>query len=375
VLWHHVRQAPRVPRRGRPISILKPLCGLDDGLAENLASFAALTHPRYEVLLGLRSAHDPAAPLARDAAARWPDRFRVVRQRGEPGLNPKVNQLVTLSRAARHDVLVVSDSNVRVEPGYLAEIDALLEDEAIGLVTHPIAGEGAATLGSLFDHLHLAGSITPAIVGAKRLLGRAVVVGKSMALRRADLLALGGFEAVKDVLAEDDVLGQLVGEVLGKRVAVARTPIANVGARRTVGAFAARYRRWGVLQRQAVGPVLYSAQLLLNPVLLATLAAAVSPGPRTLAALALVAAAKAALDGVSARALDGRGFGVARLALVPLKDLVFGTAWIYGLLRRDVEWRGTRLLVGPGTRIEAPPSGGRAEPGTGAFGVEPARPA
>jgi ceramide glucosyltransferase len=243
VLWHHVRQAPRVPRRGRPISILKPLCGLDDGLAENLASFAALTHPRYEVLLGLRSAHDPAAPLARDAAARWPDRFRVVRQRGEPGLNPKVNHLVTLLRAARHDVLVVSDSNVRVEPGYLAEIDALLEDEAIGLVTHPIAGEGAATLGSLFDHLHLAGSITPAIVGAKRLLGRAVVVGKSMALRRADLLALGGFEAVKDVLAEDDVLGQLVGEVLGKRVAVARTPIANVGARRTVGAFAARYRR------------------------------------------------------------------------------------------------------------------------------------
>jgi ceramide glucosyltransferase len=163
--------------------------------------------------------------------------------------------------------------------------------------------------------------------------------------------------------------------VLGKRVAVARTPIANVDARRTVGAFAARYRRWGVLQRQAVGPVLYSAQLLLNPVLLATLAAAVSPGPRTLAALALVAAAKAALDGVSARVLDRRGFGVARLALVPLKDLIFGTAWLYGLLRRDVEWRGTRHLVGPGTRIEAPPSGGRAELGTGAFGVEPARPA
>lgn len=377
VLWLHVRQAPRVPRRGRPVSVLKPLCGLDDGLAANLASFAELAHPEYEVLLGLRSPHDPAAAVARDAVRRWPQRFRVVLQQGEPGLNPKVNQLVTLARAARHDLLVVSDSNVRVARGYLAEIDALLEDDAVGLVTHPIAGEGEATLGALMDHLHLAGSITPAIVGAKRLLGRDVVVGKSMALRRADLEALGGFETVKDVLAEDDVLGQLVGDALGKRVAVARTPIANVGAHRTIGAFAARYRRWGVLQRQAVGPFVYAAQLLLNPVLLAALGAAVAPGARTFAALALVGAAKAVLDGVAGRALRPGGFGAAKLALVPLKDLVFGSAWLYGLVRRDVEWRGTRLLVGPGTRIEPAPSGGDAEPDAGpeAFGAEPARPA
>jgi len=354
VLWRHVRQAPSVPRRTPPVSILKPLCGVDDGLADNLASFADLDYPDYEIVLGVRSARDPAWPVARDAARRWPGRFRVAVQRGEPGLNPKVNQLVTLARAARNDILVVSDSNVRVERGYLAEIAALLEDDRVGLVTHPIAGVGEARLGSLMDHLHLAGSITSGVVGAKRLAHRDIVVGKSMALRRADLDALGGFEAVKDVLAEDYVLGLMIGDVLGKRVAVAHRPIQDVGAGRTLGEFAARYRRWGVLQRQAVGPALYAAQALLNPVLLASAAALASPTAATLGALAGICTAKAALDGVAGRVLRPGGFRFAQLALVPVKDLVFGAAWLHGLVRRDVVWRGNRLLVTRGTRIEAP---------------------
>ncbi|HUL57756.1 MAG TPA: ceramide glucosyltransferase [Anaeromyxobacteraceae bacterium] len=356
-LWAHLRQAPLAPRRTPAISVLKPLCGVDDELEANLASFAELDYPAYEVLLGVRSRRDPAWEVAREAARRWPGRFRPVLQRGEPGLNPKVNQLVTLARAARHDVLVVSDSNVRVGRGYLAEIAALLEDGAVGLVTHPIAGVGEARLGSLLDHLHLAGSVAPGVVGAKRLAGRDIVVGKSMALRRADLEALGGFEAVKDVLAEDYVLGRMIGDVLGKRVAVAHRPVLNVSAGRSLSEFAARHRRWAVLQRQAVGRTAYASLLLLNPVLLAVLAAAVARTAEALAALAAVCVAKAALDGAAARALRPGGFRVAQLAMVPLKDLVFGWAWIYGLLRRDVEWRGTRLVVTAGTRIEAPRAG------------------
>ncbi|ACG72178.1 glycosyltransferase [Anaeromyxobacter sp. K] len=364
VLWRHVRQAPRVPLGTPGVSILKPLCGVEDGLAANLAAFAVLDYPDYEVVLGVRSEADPAWPVARWAARRWPERYSVAVQRGEPGLNPKVNQLATLGAAARHDVLVVSDSNVRVERGYLREIVALLEDEAVGLVTHPIVGAGAETLGALMDDLHLAGSITPGVLAAKRLAGRDIVVGKSMALRRADLRALGGFAAVKDVLAEDYVLGRMVGSVLGKRVAIAVRPIRNVGGRRSVGGFAARYRRWAVLQRQAAGTGAYAAQVLLNPVLLATLAAAAAPSGRALALLGATAAAKAALDGVAARALRSGGFTLAQLAVVPLKDLVFGAAWAHGLFRRDVVWRGTRLRVGPGTRIDE--ADARAVPPTAA---------
>lgn len=350
----HLRRRSPVPGMTPSISVLKPLCGLDDGLADNLASFANLAYPEYEVLLGLRHADDPALGVAREAARRWPGRFRIVFQRGEPGHNPKVNQLITLARAARHDVLVVSDSNVRVEPRYLAGIAAALEDEEVGLVTHPIAGLGEIGLGSVLDHLHLAGSIAPGVVAAKRLAGRDIVVGKSMALRRRDLAALGGFEAVKDVLAEDYVMGTMVSTVLGKRVAVGPSPIQNVSERRTVGEFAARYRRWSVLQRQAVGPVVYSAQVLLNPVLLATVAAALARTAGAVGLLAATCAAKMALDGSSARALRAGGFTLRQLALVPAKDLVVGSAWLYGLFRRDVAWRGTRLVVRRGTRIELP---------------------
>ena len=98
----------------------------------------------------------------------------------------------------------------------------------------------------------------------------------------------------------------------------------------------------------------YALQALLNPVLIAAAATALEPTPLRLTCFALTCAVKTALDGASVRALKPGGFRAAHLALVPVKDLVFGAAWAYGLFRRDVAWRGTRLLVGCGTRIEGP---------------------
>ncbi|HEX9244407.1 MAG TPA: ceramide glucosyltransferase [Anaeromyxobacter sp.] len=351
VLWIHLRAPAPAPRTAPAISILKPLCGVDDGLEENLASFAALDWPDFEVVLGVRSSSDAAYPLARAAVRRWPGRFRAVLQRGAPGLNPKVNQLLTLARAARHELLVISDSNVRVEPGYLSEIAALLEDERVGMVTNPISGEGEAWVGSLMDHLHLASWVTPAMIAGKRLRLRDIVVGKSMALRRRDLEAMGGFDAVRNVLAEDYVMGQMVASVLGKRVAVARTPVRNVSARRSLRDFVGRYERWAVLQRHSVGRLTYSSFVLSNPVLLAALGAAVEPTVPVLGALGGTCVLKIALDAAAARLLRPGGFRLRQLAMIPAKDLAFGAAWAVGLFRNEVAWRGNKIVVGPGTRI------------------------
>ncbi len=350
-LRRHLARSAAVPSATPGISILKPLCGVDDGLEANLAAFAALDYPGYEVVLGVRSASDAAWSVARAAAARWPGRFRVVVQRGEPGLNPKVNQLVGLARVARHDLLVVSDSNVRPPPGYLGEIAACLEDDAVGLVTHPVVGVGERRLGSMLENLHLAGSVAPGVVAAKLVGRRDVVIGKSMALRRSDLAALGGFESVKDVLAEDYVLGLRVPAELGKRVEVARRPVHNVVQRASVSQFAARYRRWGVMQRHAVGRFPYAAAVLLNPVLFAAAGAAADRSATALAGLGAVCAAKAAVDGLAARAVRPGGFRLRQLAVSPLKDLVFGACWAHGLVRNEIDWRGTRLAVGKGTRL------------------------
>ena len=357
-LRRQLSRRPPSPRSFPGVSVLKPLRGIDDDLAANLASFAAIDWPEYEVLLGLQDEADPAAAVARAAAARWPAVFRVVVRTGELGMNPKVSQLASLSAAARHGILVVSASNVRVPPGYLAEIAARLEDPDVGLVTHLFAGVGERSEGALLENLHLAGGVATGIAAAKLVAGRDVVMGKSMALRRDDLAALGGLEPVKDLLAEDYVLGQMVPRVLGKRVELASRPVENVVQERTVGQFFHRARRWAVLQRNLVGPLLYAAQVIRNPVLVATVAVVASPSPWTAAAWVAVAVARALLDGAAGAALRPGGFTPGALARVPLKDLVLGAAWVEGFFRRTVDWRGTRLRVLPGTRLAPPPPPG-----------------
>jgi ceramide glucosyltransferase len=347
----HVRRPAPAPKSAPFISILKPLCGVDDGLAENLESFVRLSYPNYEVVLGVEDSRDPAFAIACRLAARFPERVRVAVQRGAPGLNPKVNQLITLAARARHEVLLVSDSNVAVEPSYLHEIAAHLEDASVGVVTHPIAGRGEQTWGSLFDNVHLSVAIAPGMIATNGLLGMPLVVGKSMAFRRADLDAIGGFAALKDVLAEDYVMGKLVAERLGKRVAVAHRPITNVSRARTLRSFCDRYARWSVLQRMSVGNAMYAGVLLLNPLPFALLAFAIEPDRRALAALLATALAKAALEACAARALRPGGVSWVAAASMPIKDALLFWAWLVGFAQNEVRWRGRRLAVLEGTRL------------------------
>jgi len=366
MLARHLSRPAPVPRARPPISILKPLCGLDDELADNLAVFAALPYPDYEVLLGIASAADPAYAVAAEAARRWPARFRVVIQRGAPGLNPKVNQLLGLASEARADILVVSDSNTRVPPGYLDEIAAYFEDPTVGVVTHAIAGSGeerarsapfTSIWGARLDNLHITGTMTPGFVAARDLCGKSYVVGKSMTMRRTDLQAVGGLDVVKDVLAEDFVLGRLIPEALGKRVVLGRSVVECITVRRSLAAFASRYARWSVMQRQCAGLTPYLGLLLLNPVLLATCALVLAPSRLVAAGWALCALTRALADSIAGRLTRGRVFGVRTLLLVPLKELLTGAAWLHGLVSRSIVWRSNHLIVGRGSALSlAPPS-------------------
>ena len=351
----HRRDAPHVLPAGAPrpgISILKPLCGVDDDLAANLEQFARLDYAGdYEVVLGVKDTRDAAFAVARAAVARWPGLMRLELQEGEPGLNPKVNQLITLADRARHGVLVISDSNTRVAPGYLEELAAAFADPAVGCVTHPVAGLGEKSFGSLLDNLYLASSAAAGMIAAKRLAGQDIVVGKSMALRREDVDALGGFFSVKDVLAEDFVIGQWVTRKLGRRVVVARTPVFNVSLRKSVKAFFQRYLRWSVIHRTAVSPSTYLAQSLLNPAPLAVLGALLAPSPTTGMVAMAVVLGKVAVDLATCRALRAEALPWDAVPGVLVKDALLFAAWWHGVFFRTVDWRGTKLRVAPGTRL------------------------
>ena len=147
------RRAPPPPARRPGCSVIKPLSGFDAELERDLESHAAIDYDgEWEVLLGLRDENDLAAPVARALAARHPDRVRLVVHDEESGANARINQLIALTRAARHEVIVCTDANVRVPPSYLREVAAALQRPGVGLVTHLVAGSGERRLGAVVDN-------------------------------------------------------------------------------------------------------------------------------------------------------------------------------------------------------------------------------
>jgi len=178
---------------------------------------------------------------------------------------------------------------------------------------------------------------------------------------------LGGFGVVKDVLAEDFVLGRMIPGRLGKRVVLARSVVRSVSLRRSTVGFVRRYARWSVMQHQCAGLASYFGLLLLNPLVLATAALLAAPARLTAAAWLACAAARVRLDAAAGAVLRGQTFPAWALAWTPVKDLLAAGAWLYGLTSRRIEWRSHRLMVLRGSVLRAEPQAlaqKRAESGT-----------
>jgi ceramide glucosyltransferase len=347
---------PLEPRGPLPsVTILRPVKSagaMDPGFAANLKSLLALDYPDFEVVLGFQDADDPALEEARRLAALARVPVQVVVEPRPAARNPKVSNLIGMLALARHGLLLVSDSNVRVEPGYLRDLVAHLQQPGSVLVSSLIRGVGDGGLGSALEALQLNGFVMPAIAGAHRL-GRPAVVGKSMLLRRRDLDAIGGLAFLGRHLAEDQVCGEELHR-RGGRLAVSGQPVTNQLGRPGLAAFARRHLRWAVIRRR-LAPGGYLVELLLNPFPPALALALLAPGAPTAAISLLLLVMMAGLGASSERRL-----GVRRpLALYPLLEglrslLVFGL-WIVPWLGTTVVWRGTRFAVGRRTHLDPRP--------------------
>jgi ceramide glucosyltransferase len=353
------RRAPPAPPGATPlVSILKPVAGVDDELAENLASFARLDYPRYELVFGVASRDDPATRVIQAFIAAHPDvPARLCFTDPDEALNPKVAQLLELTRRARGSVLVVSDANVRVRPDYLRSMLSLLLRPGIGVVSSLIAGTGERTLGALVENAQLGSFIAPGVVAAAELAGRSITVGKSMAMRRVDLERVGGFESVASVLAEDDVLGQRFSE-RGFVVALCLDPVENRNTTCSLTRTLERHTRWGKMRR-ALEPRCFALEPLHSPLLVAWLVALVSPTRLALEAWLFAWALQSLGAYAGLRLLRPARHNLRLAAAEPLRALVACACWMSAYASRRVGWRGNAFTLGAGSALVAaaePPS-------------------
>ena len=353
----HLRGAPLAPANPPPpVSILKPLKGLDAGLEANLESVFALDYPAFEVIIGAQRADDPALEVARQVAARHPHvPCTVIADPREVGPNPKVANLANLLRHARYDYLAISDSNVRVERGYLADLVGHLQQPGVGLVSSPIRGCGAGSVGGRVDAFLLNTFVMGGTSALHRIFGEVCVVGKSMLLRRATLQDLGGFEFLAQFLAEDQVCGQEVVR-RGHRLALSSRAIDNVTGAASLRQVAARYLRWAKIRRR-ISPAGFAGEILLNPVAVATVGLAALRSEAALIAMLAAWSVGTALGWFAEAAVGVRRSWPARVGLTLLADLLGVAIWPVALVARTVTWRGKTLVIGPRTRLSFPDEG------------------
>lgn len=332
-----------------PVSILKPLKGIDDELESNLQSFFELDYPEYELIFGVSDSTDPAVKIVKSLQWRYSHvPSRLVINSARIGLNPKINTLQNSLRFACHDHLLISDSNVRVGRDYLSDLMTYFLQGGFGLVTSTIRGAGAKTLGALLENLHLNSSIAGTVLAASRIFRRPISVGKSMLLKKATLDQIGGFRAFRNVLAEDYLMGEAV-RARGLKVSTAPLVVDNINVEWSLERFLNRHTRWAKMRKHA-SLYFYAGELLLNPIFNSLLYFLIRQNTAAVFVLAATVFTKMILDGMIIRTLQA-DLKWQHLFLIPAKDSLLGFAWFIPFLSRKVAWRGNHFRITKKTEL------------------------
>ncbi len=330
-----------------PVSVLKPLCGAEPRLYENLATFCEQTHPCYELLFGVSSSADPAIAVVRRLQAAFPSRdISLVVDSRVHGHNLKVSNLINLAAQAKHPLIVLADSDIAVAPDYLDAVTAPLADPQVGIVTclyHAKSVGGFWTrVGAQFINEWFAPSVRIAHAGGSRSFG----FGATLALRASVLADIGGFDALKDCLADDYWLAEHTRQ-RGMTTVLSEVVVETDVIEPTFGALWLRETRW-LRTIRSINPlgfaflfVTFTAPWLLVGALLSVHAAA---GRETVLAASTVlgAAARIALHARAARATEEFWRD---LPLVPLRDALLAAQWLVAAFGSHVVWRGARMPV------------------------------
>jgi ceramide glucosyltransferase len=365
------------PRRGRifaaagkrvPVTVLKPLCGAEALLEENLATLCEQAGPKDQLLFGVRDPGDPAIAVVERLARRFTglDIELVVDPRVH-GTNLKVSNLINMMPAARHPWLVLADSDIAVPPGYLERVTAPLADPDVGIVTCLYHGRPLGGFWTRLGALFIDTWFVPSVRVASALGSSGFGFGATIALRADTLGAIGGFDALRNRLADDFWLGELARRQ-GLATVISEVYVSTDVVEDDLPSLWSRERRWMKTIR-SINPWGYSFSFITFtcPVLLVGLWLA-----PTLANAAMASVGLAARLGLHWRRPTPGVPAPGRAAYAPLRDCLLLFEWFSGFFGTQTRWR--RHLVPVDTQVEQPPALVTVAPSNTSFPRRPWRP-
>jgi ceramide glucosyltransferase len=353
LLQFRKRAMPREPRTPPPITVLKPLCGDEPSLFENLCSLCEQDYAEFQIVFGARDPADPALEIARAVASRFPDLdIEIVAGSASAAANPKVGNLLGMIGRARHPLIAIADSDVRVEPGYLAAIAAAFETgKDVGAVTCLYGGLAGASIASRLGAAQINDHFAPSAIVAASMEPLTYCFGATMAVRRDVLEHIGGLQALAQHIGDDYVLGRLVTQA-GYRVELAAQLVHTVVTEDALGPLIERELRWNrtIFAQRPAG---YAGSAIIYALPIAVLYGLVAHTPAAAAVVAIAAGFRYAQHEIARRTLSPKT--PSEPWLVPVRDTLSLFEWAAALLVRRVGWRRQPFDVGEGGRTGRAP--------------------
>lgn len=337
-----------VPRHLPPVSVLRPLKGTDPEMYASFRSHCLQNYPAYEIIFGVSEPDDPAIAEVDRLKREFPDRnIQLVFCDKQLGANVKVSNLVQMFPAARHEHIVVNDSDIRVPPDYLQDVIALLANPTVGLTTCLYRAAPAPTLSSKLEALGISTDFAPGVLVARQLQGIRFGLGSTLAFRRQTLGEIGGFESLLDYLADDYELGK---RIASKNFKVELSPCV-VETHLPAYNFRDLLRhqiRWARTIRDS-RPGGYLGLIFTFGLAWALLALIASGGALwAWALLATTAVARGAVAVMVGRTVLQDTAVLPNLWLVPLRDLIGVAIWFASFAGHQVAWRGDFFVLKKG---------------------------
>jgi ceramide glucosyltransferase len=338
VSWFSVRLRPRGGSKSAsavPVTVLKPLCGASPDTYECLRSFCQQDHPEFQVIFGVSDAEDPVLEVVRRLQAEFPRLdSTVVIERRQHGSNRKVSNLINMMAYARHDYLVLSDSDVMVDADYLRTVTAPLSRPGVGIVTCAYRGVPRAGLWSLLGSMYINEWFMPSVRVAAHAGSRSFAFGVSISIRRQVLTAIGGFTSMRNQLADDYRLGELTRR-MGLQTVLSHLEVDTYVREYSLASLVSHELRW-LRTIRALRPAGYSLLFITFGVPITALEAILSRGATGSVITLTITALARVLILLGARPAVMRPL---RLFLFPFRDCLSLALWIWSFTTRRVQWR------------------------------------